>query len=91
MGHHIRGIVFKGVLSTSVDVILVGDRVSVDLTRGTVLIVGSPLWRGLDILGLTRDTPNLAKATAGAFITFKRFVEKPSVVKNGNACAGLYT
>ncbi len=91
MGHHIRGIVFKGVLSTGVDIILVGDRVSVDLTRGTVLMGMSSLWRGLDILGFTRDTPNHAKATAGGFITFKRFVEKPSVVKVVNARTGLYT
>ncbi len=76
MGHHMRGIVFKNVLSTGVDIILVGKRVNVGLTRGTVLMVMSSLWWGLDILGFTRDTPNLAKATAGGFITFKRFVEK---------------
>ncbi len=76
MGHHIRGMVFKGVLPTGVNIILAGNRVSVGLTRGTVLIVVSTLWRRPDILGLTRDTPNLAKATAGGFITFKRFVEK---------------
>ncbi len=76
MGHHVRGMVFKGVLPTGVNIILAGICVSVGLTRGTVLIVVSPLWRGLDILGLTRDTPNLAKATAGGFIIFTRFVEK---------------
>ncbi len=69
MGHHMRGIVFKGVLPTGVDIILVGNRVSVGLTRGTVLIVMSSLWPGLDLLGFTRDIPHHAKATAGGFIT----------------------
>ncbi len=71
LGHHTLGIDCKGVMSTGVDRMLVGNRVGVGLTRSTinsfapiqishhgsekktVLMVVSPLWRGLGILGFT--------------------------------------
>ncbi len=69
-GWHTLGIECKGVLSTGVDRMLVGNWVGLGLTRSTinsfapvnisqhgnrknVLMVVSPLWRGLGILGLT--------------------------------------
>ncbi len=36
LGHHTLGIEGKGVLSTGVDWMLVGNRVGVDLTRSTI-------------------------------------------------------